>query len=78
MKNKIANCTCRKGYIMAIVDLNMPRMGGSDMMKKLKENFENGIMLEHKNTKYILSTAQSDGDSLDIENLGFSYSCNQY
>ncbi len=60
---------------MAIVDLNMPRMGGSDMMKKLHENFSVGSMLEHKGTKYILSTAQSDGDSLDIEYLGFSYSC---
>jgi CheY-like chemotaxis protein len=59
---------------MAIVDLNMPRMGGSDMMKKLNENFSNGDMLEHRRTKYILSTAQSDSDCIDIEDLGFSYS----
>lgn len=75
MNNKIQNCMCKKGYLLAIIDLNMPRMGGTDMMKCLQDSFSEGKMTEHINTRFILSTAQSDGDSLDMNRFGFSSSC---
>lgn len=75
MKNKVKNCNCNSGYLLAIVDLNMPRMGGTDMMKCLQDYFSEGKMMEHANTRFILSTAQSDGDFLDMKQFGFSSSC---
>ncbi len=75
MKNKVEKCFCKKGYLLAIIDLNMPRMGGTDMMKCLQDFFSEGKMMEHVNTRFILSTAQSDGDSLDMNQFGFSSSC---
>ena len=75
MNNKIQSCMCKRGYLLAIIDLNMPRMGGTDMMKCLQDHFSDGKMMEHINTRFILSTAQSDGDSLDMNQFGFSSSC---
>ena len=57
MNQKIKNCSCKSGYLLAIIDLNMPRMGGTEMMLELQEKFKSGQMLEHSSTRYILSTA---------------------
>ena len=77
LNKKVKNCTCKSGYLLAIIDLNMPRMGGTDLMKYLQDNFSEEKMMEHIHTRFILSTAQSDGDSLNFNHWGFSSSLNK-
>ena len=57
LNKKVQDCICKRGYLLAIIDLNMPRMGGTDLMKYLQDNFSEGKMMEHINTRFILSTA---------------------
>ena len=57
LNKKVLNCKCLRGYLLAIIDLNMPRMGGADLMRYLQDNFSEGKMMEHINTRFILSTA---------------------
>jgi CheY-like chemotaxis protein len=58
---------CRnQGYLIAIIDLNMPRMGGSEFMRTLHSGFDKGDYKSYLDTRFILSTAQSDGDAENI------------
>jgi len=50
---------------MVVVDLNMPRMGGMEMMRNVRAGIENETLREYKDTKFILSTAQGEQQSSD-------------
>lgn len=65
MKQKL-NCKCQKPYKLIIVDLNMPRMGGLEMIEQLKVAFKLGQLKSYeKETIFVLSTAECSRNSTE-------------
>lgn len=68
MDRKLNGACCRgKPHKLIIVDLNMPRMGGVEFMRVVKERMNaRGVSgwEAYRDSKFVLSTAQGDLSSM--------------
>ena len=73
MQEKLNKC-CRKPYKLVLIDMNMPRMNGIQMMEKLQEMQARGEMTAYKQgVRWVLSTA--DGEQSADPYKGFHDTC---
>lgn len=56
LKKKLCKCCC-KPYRLVFVDLNMPLLGGYEMMKELKKLQQQGELLDYADTLFVVCTA---------------------
>ncbi|CDW78418.1 multi-sensor hybrid histidine kinase [Stylonychia lemnae] len=67
---------CSSCYQLVFIDLNMPKMGGLEMMKHIRyqQNIQ-GQFQNYKETKFVLSTAQNESTEISYSETGFNYFC---
>eukprot|EP00347_Sterkiella_histriomuscorum_P023280 403335252 len=72
LKSKI-NC-CNMPYKLVLIDLNMPNMGGLQMMKNIRAKLDDGgLMSKYKDTIFVLCTAQNENNTYPYKEAGFDY-----
>lgn len=70
MKQKLKTC-CGRPYKLLIVDLNMPRMGGIELINEIKRGSMKQELSAYKDSFFVLSTAQGDRNTDKYINEGF-------
>eukprot|EP00347_Sterkiella_histriomuscorum_P009997 403339079 len=72
MIEKAALSCCKVPYKLILIDLNMPKMGGLQMIKNIRENiFNKGSLQCYKDSMFVLCTAENEECSAPYKDLGF-------